>query len=228
MDRIDQAFLQYLITFQGSAFDGFAAFLASDDLAKGGFLIAVLCWFWSTPSADQVRRRELVVACIVGALLAAAMSRGMTKLVDWHLRPLSTPEWGALLPASGGWEDKGGSFASDHASLAFGLVTGAFLLSRWTGGLLAVYVLAFVCFPRLYLGIHWLSDVIGGVLFGIVATGVLSLERVRASLARPVLRLHAALPGAFSIVAVFVLWGLLTRFDDVRKILGQLAGWLRG
>lgn len=223
MDRIDQAFLQYLITFQGSAFDNIAAFLAGDDVTKGAILIGALCWFWSTPSPDQNRRREIVIACIVAALLAAAASRGLTKLVDWHLRPFSTPGWIGRFPPSFGWEDKGGSFASDHAALAFGLVTGIFLMSRWLGGVMAIYVLLFVCFPRMYLGIHWPSDVLGGLSLGVLASSVLTRERIRTRLARPVLRLRESVPGAFSILAVFVLWGLMNRFDDVRHILGFLV-----
>lgn len=228
MDLIDQLVLKYLISLQGTAFDGFAAFLVSDDIVKGALVLSALCWYWSTPSEHLQKRRELVIACIAGALFAAAVSRGMTKLVDWHLRPISLPGWSELLPVSSGWEDKGGSFASDHAALAFGLVAGVFLISRWLGVVLALYVTLFVCFPRLYLGVHWLSDILGGMVFGVVSTGVLSMEPIRKTLGKPVLWLRESAPGAFNVLAVFMIWGLMTRFDDVRKILGAVVKWIQG
>jgi undecaprenyl-diphosphatase len=69
-----------------------------------------------------------------------------------------------------------GSFPSGHAANAF---AGAFVLSRFTAPALAWWVLAgAIAYSRLYLGVHYPSDVAAGALVGI-ACAVTTLAMVR-------------------------------------------------
>ncbi|GAB5416438.1 MAG: lipid A 4'-phosphatase [Crocinitomicaceae bacterium] len=65
---------------------------------------------------------------------------------------------------------KGGQygFVSSHAANFFAVCTFAYLtLRKWYPGMVWVFVVAaLVSFSRLYLGVHYLSDLIGGAMLG--------------------------------------------------------------
>ena len=85
------------------------------------------------------------------------------------------PSLTMLLPGTTGLQGRGYSFPSGHvvrAVVAYGLA--AFVVRRlappgwwqvWAIPVAAV-VVAMVAFDRLYLGVHWQSDVLGGLLLG--------------------------------------------------------------
>ena len=217
MNAVDLSILKALTRLR-PGFDALMQNLAGNDLVKGALLVCGLLWFWCRAHPDQGRRRELIVACIAGAFVAAAISRSLT-LIDFGVqRPFRVAELHLPEPFHTTWEDKSGSFPSDHAALAFGLVAGLFLISRPWGWATAAYVLLFVCLPRVYLGIHWPSDIVGGVAIGVATTALLSRPRLRAALAAPVLRLRSRSPELFHVVAFIVLYGLVTRFDNARSL----------
>ena len=163
MSAIDRSILEWLTRLR-PGLDALMQNLAGNDLVKGALLVCWLWWYWWRAHPQQERRREIVVACIAGAFLAAAISRSLTLVDLGRQRPFQIAALNLPMPFHTAWEDKSGSFPSDHASLAFGLVTGLFLISRPAGWAAAVYVLAVVCLPRVYLGIHWPSDIAGGIV----------------------------------------------------------------
>ncbi|MDE3086914.1 MAG: phosphatase PAP2 family protein [Acidobacteriota bacterium] len=80
------------------------------------------------------------------------------------------------------------SFPSDHSVLAGALITSLLLVTGralWShrGAAVAWLVAAeillglFLCFARLYVGAHYLGDVVAGLLLGAVVVGALSLLR---------------------------------------------------
>src|ERR1700676_2180983 len=135
-------------------FDEFIALISQNDLVKGGPIIALLWLFWFKPGNRQNSRREIILACVVATLAAAIASRTLAHALMIHQRPFMIPNLQIPQRASILWEDKNSSFPSDHAALAFGLVTGLFYISRKVGLAMGVYAFVFICLPRVYLGIH--------------------------------------------------------------------------
>lgn len=77
------------------------------------------------------------------------------------------------------------SFPSDHATAAFGiaLAVGVFLSRAW-GAVLFVLALL-IGFARVYVGIHYPSDIGGGFLCALVGVGVVALIAWRVAPQRP-------------------------------------------
>jgi membrane-associated phospholipid phosphatase len=81
------------------------------------------------------------------------------------------------------------SFPSDHAMIAGAFAVGLLLLDRRIG-----LVALLLAFARVYVGVHYPSDVAGGLAIGaaIGAVVVLTLRQATASLARRLLRNRCA------------------------------------
>lgn len=116
----------------------------------------------------------------------------------------------------------GASFPSGHALLAtaFWGLAASYARRGWFTALAAVLIVA-VALSRLYLGVHFPSDVIGGVLIGIVVVVFgRSLDRVRWSWGKPLILLAGlAVPLAFH---------LLLPTDSSGLFLGALAAFIVG
>jgi hypothetical protein len=192
--------------------------VACNDLLKGGLLVAALWWLWLQPHSEQTRRRELVVVAIAASLLGAILSRTIAQELPFRDRPFATPGLSIPIPLSSAFEAKGGSFPSDHLTLAFALVTGVFLASRPVGLALGAYTLVMVAGPRIYLGIHWATDIIGGVLLGIALVAAFNRPALREPMTRRVFSWMHRKPGLFYASLFLVSFGLMTRFDNVRTL----------
>jgi undecaprenyl-diphosphatase len=66
-----------------------------------------------------------------------------------------------------GCADRDPAFPSGHASRTFAFAGFVFLRYRWRAGVPAFAFATLVGLSRIYLGLHWPSDVFGGALLGI-------------------------------------------------------------
>jgi undecaprenyl-diphosphatase len=149
---------------------------------------------------------------VVGRLLA--------DFLPFRARPLSAPELGLVLPygVSGDPFRKWSSFPSDHAMVFFAMSAGLWYVSRVLGAAMSLYVLCVIAFPRVYLGYHYPTDIIGGALFGILFAYLANLDGVRARLAVPALRWLDAHPASFYTCFFLFSMGLATLFDPFREL----------
>ena len=141
---------------------------ALDPLMWGVSLIGRdgLVWYTSAVALRLARRLRLrAVARVFLAVLIAAF------LSDWVLKPLiGRPRPFASSPAVHviGSRPSDASFPSGHAANAFaGALTlaGVFQSGRWIWWPLAVMI----AYSRVYLGVHYVSDVLGGALVGCIS-----------------------------------------------------------
>lgn len=111
-----------------------------------------------------------------------------------------------------------GSFPSDNAVLFFTLAAGLFFASRRVGVILFLYAAFVVCLPRMYLGVHWPTDILAGAALGVGLGWLGARERVRRAISRPVLAWLDREPGWFCAGLFLLTYQVASLFSDSRDV----------
>jgi undecaprenyl-diphosphatase len=143
-------------------------YLTSTNLFKGGFSVALLWTSWIT--TGKVRRECATIwRLLLGILLALCISRVIQEMFPMRNRPILEPGLALAAPnyfdpsAFAGWS----SFPSDNAALFSALATVTFITHRKLGVISYLHAVFIVSLPRVYLGLHYPSDVLVGLMLGI-------------------------------------------------------------
>lgn len=142
-----------------------------DDL--GIFFAQYLPWFMGAGallliiSEKEWRKRLFFLSEVVLSIL---LSRGIiTKLIRFfyvHPRPFDALGIQSLIPESGN------SFPSGHAAFLFALAATLFYYNRHWGGW--YFALALINgAARVFAGVHWPLDVLGGLVIGVLSSMVI-------------------------------------------------------
>lgn len=188
---------------------------------KGLLLIAALCWIWFVPGepGKRNRNREMVIATIASGLLALLVGRLLAHYLPFRVRPLHDPNVHLHFPETTYTEPTlrfWSSFPSDHAMLWGAIAMGIFLVYRTLGVFAMLYTVLFVVLPRVYLGLHYPTDVIVGLALGIASTCLMTRDAVRLRIAAPFLRWLERFPAPTYTFAFILCFELITQFDDIR------------
>jgi undecaprenyl-diphosphatase len=227
-NSLDARFELFLNHFAGRFphFDMFVNWTTATSLVKGGPII-FLIWFFlfDRKRAGQLRSGfEFLAGSLFFSVVACIVSRGLAIFLPFRARPLATPRLHFHLPigATMDYVDWS-SFPSDHAALFFALAMGILMVSRSAGWFAMAWATFVVCFPRLYLGDHWPSDILAGAVIGILATESVAIPAVRRLVRRLTLSWFEDHPPLF--LALLFLWSFETinLFGDVRHVLRVLA-----
>ncbi|WP_033328605.1 phosphatase PAP2 family protein [Streptomyces yerevanensis] len=163
-------------------FDGIMKFVGEWGILLAMVLLVLWCW-WT------VRRRGGEDAApSVAALMWAPLAAGIAVLVNVPIRgfverPRPFREHEGLDVLIGGKTDY--SFVSDHATLTMAMAVGLFIANR-KFGLLGLGLALVEGFLRVYMGVHYPTDVIGGFALGTAV--VLLLSPLAMALLTPVTR----------------------------------------
>ncbi len=126
-------------------------------------VFAVACQWWA--QQNRKNTRHILLAAGFSFLTGLALNQ-LILLFVLRVRPYEAGVTSLLISQS-----NDPSFPSDHATASFAIAV-TFLVHRFRGaaGFLAAATLISV--SRIYLGTHYVSDVVGGVLTGILAVGM--------------------------------------------------------
>jgi undecaprenyl-diphosphatase len=201
------------------AFDSLVAFVSTNDLLKGCLLAAVVWGLWFQAASDPHVRRERIVATILACFIALFLARIMAAVLPFRPRPMSETALNFQLPYEADRRplETTSSFPSDHAVLFFTLATGIWFVSRQIGWPILGYVLIVICFPRLYLGLHYLSDLLVGGLIGAGLATLANDRRVRPWISAPALQWVDTSPGVFYAFAFLITGQIANLFEPLRK-----------
>ncbi|MFE5301124.1 phosphatase PAP2 family protein [Streptomyces sp. NPDC056632] len=144
-------------------FDRVMEFIGEYGIILGLVLVVLGCW-WS------VRRRDAVGDSVSGVagLIWAPLAAGIALLVNIPIRgfverPRPFRDHQGLEVLVAGKTDF--SFVSDHATMAMAIAVGVFVAHR-RFGLAAIGLALAEAFCRVYMGVHYPTDVVGGLALG--------------------------------------------------------------
>ena len=138
----------------------FASFLANDLIIIVPLLIVGL-WLWGQRE-NIGQQRVLVSKTAIALLFAMATAKSLSMLFP-HARPFVDGFGHTFIqhvPDS--------SFPSDHGTAIFTFALSFLFWHRlWSGALLMVTAVG-IAWSRVYLGVHWPLDMVGGLLVGML------------------------------------------------------------
>ena len=135
-------------------------------------LIFIIMWFW--PPYRRTRARRAVIYAVVAGVAALLLNVLIAHIAPFRPRPfvLEPHQVHALITHA-----RDSSFPSDHAAGSFGFAMGLAFAGA-TDGVLAFILALLIAWARVFVGVHWPTDVMMGGLVGIVAgLLILSLRR---------------------------------------------------
>jgi undecaprenyl-diphosphatase len=192
----------------------------SNNLFKSGLFFAAYWYFWFRKGDDQEDRRRSILTILMATLAGLVFARLLASALPFRVRPLydtSLLRYPLSIPSSTNFMDWS-SFPSDHAAYLAALGFGLICLSRRLTIPVSLYVAGWVCLPRLYLGIHYLSDCVVGAAIGAATVwATLRVDWIQSRVSGPLLTTAHLKPHVFYPVAYLVVFEMTAIFWDIRE-----------
>ncbi|MEV6687380.1 phosphatase PAP2 family protein [Streptomyces sp. NPDC051130] len=136
-------------------------------------MVLMVLWCWRGLRRERQRSDEAGAAESLAALVWAPLAAGIALLANVPLRglvgrPRPFLQHEGLEVVGGavhGFGGAGFSFVSDHAAVVMALGVGIFMANRRLG-LLGIGLAVVEGFCRVYMGVHYPTDVLGGLALG--------------------------------------------------------------
>lgn len=153
-------------------------FNGSDNLYLDGVAtLATRAWIWVPlyVSILYVLVREhnfrelsfILLALFVGILLCDQVSSSIVKPLVARWRPTHDPSISHLVDIVGGYRGGNYGFFSSHAANTCFIATYTSLILRHRSVVASLFLWCFInCWTRLYLGVHYPTDILVGLVFG--------------------------------------------------------------
>ncbi len=116
-------------------------------------------------------RRELAILVFLSSFLSGAISMSIGALY-YHPRPFALGLGTTLIVHA-----PDSSFPSDHTSVAFGFALYFLISGNRRSGAVFISIASLIAIARIFCGVHFPFDIIGGILVGIISAGTVFLMR---------------------------------------------------
>ena len=128
------------------------------------YAFVLFMFFYKTPKKEALLVTLFVVLTFA---LCDQFSSGLIKPFFERLRPGNHPDFKNYVDLVNGHRGGGYSFISGHATNCFGFAVMLCLVfrHRWVS-FVALFWATAVSYSRIYLGMHFVSDVVGGIISG--------------------------------------------------------------
>jgi undecaprenyl-diphosphatase len=130
-------------------------------------VLAVIVQWWA--KVDRYHVRHAALSAGLAFLLGLAINQFILLFVH-RIRPYDAGVTHLLIAPSADW-----SFPSDHATASIAIVA-AFAMQALPRRTLALFIMAFlICWSRIYIGTHYITDVVGGAVTGVLGAVVVRM-----------------------------------------------------
>jgi membrane-associated phospholipid phosphatase len=231
MNALDRVILDSVAQVSGTwpDFERTVDFINANHLFKGFIVMGAIWWLWfreerrpgEDTAEERMNRHAQVMVTLLGGLIALFLARALAHELPFRMRPIALPEFAdafAVSRAKMGNLDEWSSFPSDHATLFAALATGAWFANRRLGTMLWAYCLVVILAPRVYLGLHYPTDVVVGALIGIAIAWLLHKPAIRGFISAPLLQWQRRSPATFYASAFLLTSQIAVLFDPVRNV----------
>lgn len=165
MSRIDVALTLWINAWAGwdPAFDLVMIWISAIGVPV---LVLAVALQWWVPRSDPATRHALVAAGL-SFLLGLGLNQLILLFVQ-RVRPYDAHVTHLLIARSADF-----SFPSDHATAGFAIAAAFLLHGLSRRGLLFLSAAVLLAMSRVYVGIHYVGDVLGGAMTGILAAALI-------------------------------------------------------
>ena len=217
IDKIITLFLNQFAHFS-PYFDHFIYMLAENKLLKGGVVLAVFYLLWFQ---DKRYRKQLIIT-FMASFVAEVATIILSLNLPFRARPYTDTDivFNEPVKVDHWWNNAISSFPSDHATLFTVLGIGVLLSNRKMGYWMIGYILVFILLPRLYLGLHYFTDLLSGAIVGIITLWIsFQLKHVK-KVAAFIEQFADQKPQYFYPLLFLICYQLVDLFTESREILG--------
>lgn len=129
-------------------------------------------YFWvQAEREDRPEKLRRLITVLLGSLAAIALALWAGDLISW-LPPQRQPGLAHFYPDRLFHDMNANSFPSDSTAVFTAIAVGLVSLNRRAGAVLLVAVLLLVSLPRMYVGGHYVTDVLAGLAIGLASYAI--------------------------------------------------------
>jgi undecaprenyl-diphosphatase len=205
---------------RSEGFDSLVMQMSDNVLLEGGIIVVLFWWAWVQARRDDRKDKEFLLFGLLASIFAVFVARALALSLPFRVRPIHNPAANFVIPHSMdpkmliGWS----SFPSDHAVVFFCLAASLWFVSKRLGAVAFGYAMIGTSFPRIYLGIHYPTDILGGAILGIGIAYLAKSESLRTAVTHPLLYWQEHHPASFGAFLFLCSFEIAEEFNSLRKV----------